>query len=112
MIPLGLKNTFGSIHEVNIDDVMSGYYVGYVEDQKTDFSGLMIATAEDVGIFIRALNDGSVFKEGYKKFIHQFVKSILVYSSVTKVLRSTTKIWTPLLLNSITLPASMDTIGI
>ena len=26
--PLGLKNTFGSIHEVNMDDVMSGYYVG------------------------------------------------------------------------------------
>ena len=24
LIPLGLKNTFGSIHEVNIDDVMSG----------------------------------------------------------------------------------------
>ena len=72
MIPLGLKNTFGSIHEVNIDDVMSGYYVGYDEDQKTDFSGLMIATAEDVGIFIRALNDGSVFKEGKQE----------IYSSV------------------------------
>ena len=27
LIPLGLKNIFGSIHEVNIDDVMNGYYV-------------------------------------------------------------------------------------
>jgi len=26
--PLGLKNTFGSLHEVNIENVMSGYYVG------------------------------------------------------------------------------------
>jgi hypothetical protein len=27
--PLNLKHTFGSIQDVNIDDVMSGYYVGY-----------------------------------------------------------------------------------
>lgn len=64
LIPLGLKNTFGSLHEVNIEDVMSGYYVGVEEDLKTEYTGLMIATAEDVGIFLRALNNGSVFKEG------------------------------------------------
>lgn len=64
LMPLGLKNTFGSLHEVNIEDVMSGYYVGVEEDLKTEYTGLMIATAEDVGIFLRALNDGSVFKEG------------------------------------------------
>ena len=52
-------------------------------------------------------------RKGSKKFIHQFMcTSILVYSSVTKVLRSITKIWTPLLFNSITPPTSMDTIGI
>lgn len=63
--PLGLKNTFGSIDEVNLDDVMSGYYVGYSHDLKEEqLSGLFLATAEDVGIFLRALNDGSVFKEG------------------------------------------------
>ncbi len=61
---LGLKNTFGSIHDVNIDDVMSGYYVGYEDDLKSEDYGSMIATAEDVGIFLRALNDGSVFDEG------------------------------------------------
>ena len=27
--PLNLKHTYGSIQDVNIDDVMSGYYVGY-----------------------------------------------------------------------------------
>lgn len=64
LIPLGLKNTFGSLSEVSIDDVMSGYYVGYDEDAKTEDPGLMLATAEDVGIFLRALNDGSVFNEG------------------------------------------------
>ena len=60
--PLNLKHTFGSIHEVNIDDVMSGYYVGYDVDLKTDNIGSMLATAEDLSIFIRALNDGSVFR--------------------------------------------------
>jgi D-alanyl-D-alanine carboxypeptidase len=64
LIPLGLKNTFGSLHEVNIEDVMSGYYVGVEKDFKTEDTGLMLATAEDVGIFLRALNDGSVFNEG------------------------------------------------
>jgi D-alanyl-D-alanine carboxypeptidase len=28
LLPLELNNTFGSLSEVNIDDVMSGYYVG------------------------------------------------------------------------------------
>ena len=64
LIPHGLKNTFGSIQEVNIDDVMGGYYVGIEEDIKTAVYGSMIATAEDVGIFLRALNDGSLFEEG------------------------------------------------
>jgi hypothetical protein len=43
---------------------MSGYYVGFEEDLKTNDYGSMIATAEDVGIFLRALNEGSVFNEG------------------------------------------------
>ncbi|MBN2396731.1 MAG: beta-lactamase family protein [Candidatus Atribacteria bacterium] len=63
LIPLKLNNTFGSLSEVNIDDVMSGYYVGIEYDIKTADYGSMIATAEDVGIFLRALNDGSVFDE-------------------------------------------------
>lgn len=61
--PLNLKNTFSSYSEVNLNDIMSGYYVGYDEDQKTVYDG-MFATAEDVGVFLRALNDGSVFKDG------------------------------------------------
>jgi len=75
LIPLGLKNTFGSLSEVNIDDVMSGYYVGVEEDFKTEDTGLMLATAQDVGIFLRALNDGSVFNEGEQ----EIYSSIYVY---------------------------------
>lgn len=58
--PLGLKNTFGSLAEVNTDNVMSGYHVGHPHDLKMDEHG-MLATAEDVGVFLRALNDGSLF---------------------------------------------------
>ncbi len=63
LIPLELKNTYFSINEVNLDDVMSGYYVGYDEDFKAREYG-MLASAQDVGIFLRALNDGTVFEEG------------------------------------------------
>ena len=62
LVPLGLKNTFNSLSEVNIDDVMSGYHVGYPHDLKTNDYG-MHATAEDVGTFLRALNEGSLFEE-------------------------------------------------
>ena len=64
LIPLKLNNTYSSLNEVNIADVMSGYYVGFEEDLKTENYGTMLATAEDVGKFVRALNDGSVFNEG------------------------------------------------
>jgi len=75
LAPLELNHTFFSLSEVNIDDLMSGYYVGYEEDLKTNDYGSMIATAEDVGIFLRALNDGSVFKEGGQ----EIYSSIYVY---------------------------------
>jgi hypothetical protein len=42
---------------------MSGYHVGYPHDLKTNDYG-MHATAEDVGTFLRALNDGSLFDKG------------------------------------------------
>lgn len=63
LTPLNLKNTFGSLSEVNLDDVMSGYHVGHPHDLKADDHG-MVATAEDVGTFVRALNDGSLFEPG------------------------------------------------
>lgn len=73
--PLKLHNTFGSLKEVDVDQVMSGYYVGYDSDLKTVEQG-MLATAEDVGIFLRALNDGSVFGPGEE----EIYSSIYVYN--------------------------------
>ena len=87
--PLGLKNTYGSIHEVNMDDLMSGYYVGIEEDIKSAYYGSMVASAEDVGIFLRALNDGSVFEEGEQEiyssvYVYNHTGLIPGYQSIAK----------------------------
>jgi CubicO group peptidase (beta-lactamase class C family) len=63
LTPLGLKNTYGSISEINMDDLMSGYYIGVEKDIKITNYGSMIASAEDVGIFLRALNDGTLLND-------------------------------------------------
>ena len=63
LTPFNLRNTYSSLSSVNIDDVMSGYHVGYSGDLKTNDYG-MHATAEDVGLFLRALNNGSMFEPG------------------------------------------------
>ena len=76
LTPLGLKNTFSSKDSINLDNLMSGYYVGIEEDIKTADYGSMIATAEDVGIFLRALNDGSLFDKGEQ----EIYSSIYVYN--------------------------------
>ncbi|MGQ7869803.1 serine hydrolase domain-containing protein [Sunxiuqinia sp. sy24] len=86
---LGLKNTFGSIYDVNMDDLMSGYYVGVEEDIKTTDYGSMIATAEDVGIFLRALNDGSLFDEGEQEiyssiYVYKHTGLVPGYQSIAK----------------------------
>ena len=88
LIPLELNNTFGSLSEVNIDDVMSGYYVGYEDDFKTENVG-MLATAEDVGIFLRALNDGSLFDEGEQEiyssiYVYEHTGLAVGYQSIAK----------------------------
>jgi D-alanyl-D-alanine carboxypeptidase len=88
LIPLELNNTFPSLNEVNIDNVMSGYYVGEEEDFKTEEQG-MLATAADVGIFLRALNDGSVFSEGEQEiyssiYVYEHTGLIVGYQSIAK----------------------------
>lgn len=74
--PLALNNTFSSIHDIDMDDLMSGYYVGVDEDIKTADYASMVATAEDVGTFLRALNEGSLFKVGEQ----EIYSSIYVYN--------------------------------
>jgi len=89
LTPLNLNHTFGSLSEVDIDDVMSGYYVGIEADLKTENSGVMLATAEDVGIFLRALNDGSLFDEGEQEiyssiYVYDHTGLIPGYQSIAK----------------------------
>ena len=87
--PLGLTNTFESVHEVSLADVMSGYYVGIEDDIKTADYGSMVATAEDVGLFLRALNDGSLLDEAERQTyssIYRFDHTGLIpgYQSIAK----------------------------
>lgn len=73
LMPLNLQHTFGSIKDVDMDEVMSGYYVGYESDLKTDNIGSMLATAEDLAKFIRALNDGSIFRDEKEQQIYSSI---------------------------------------
>ena len=93
LIPFGLNDTYSLLSEVDINDVMSGYYEGYKPDIKyTDFpnpGGSMIATIEDVGIFLRALNDGSLLTEGEQSIyssIYEYNHTGLLpgYSSIAR----------------------------
>ncbi|MEM7119495.1 MAG: serine hydrolase domain-containing protein [Chloroflexota bacterium] len=62
LAPIGLTNTFFALDEVAYDSVISGYWYEYDDDLRF-LGGSMIATAEDVGIFLRALNDGSLLND-------------------------------------------------
>jgi D-alanyl-D-alanine carboxypeptidase len=76
LTPLGLTHTFGLLSDVDARQVVSGYYTEHKGDVKMlDFvspGGSMVATAQDVGVFLRALNNGSLLND----------KEQAVYSSV------------------------------
>jgi CubicO group peptidase (beta-lactamase class C family) len=65
--PLGLTNTYSLLSQVEYDDVVSGYWYEYDDDLRQLHhvipGGSMIATAQDVGLFLRALNDGSLLND-------------------------------------------------
>lgn len=62
--PLGLTHTYSLLREVDVEALSSGYHHDVEPDLKAldhiSPGGSMIATAQDVGIFLRALNDGSL----------------------------------------------------
>lgn len=62
--PLGLVNTYNVYKDSDTNEVMSGYIIDWEPDVRSwDFplpGGNMVATAEDVGIFLRALIDGTL----------------------------------------------------
>lgn len=78
LIPLNLSNTYNLYSEVDSNDVMSGYYKGYDPDLKSEQhtrpGGSMVSTAEDVGMFLRYLIDGTLFTEQEQE----------IYSSIYK----------------------------
>lgn len=65
--PLGLNETYGLLSQVKLKDVVSGYYTEYDGDLKElDYvtpGGSMVATAQDVGVFLKALIDGSLLSD-------------------------------------------------
>jgi len=67
LTPLGLTNTYNVYQNADTNRVMSGYLIGWDPDIRSwDFplpGGNMVATAEDVGTFLRALIDGSLLTE-------------------------------------------------
>ena len=67
LAPLGLTNTYSLLSQVEYEDVVSGYWYEYDDDLRNlDHvipGGSMIATAQDVGLFLRALNDGSLLND-------------------------------------------------
>ena len=93
LVPLGLTHTFGSLRDVDADEVVSGYSVEYEGDEKMlDFvapGGSMVATAEDVGIFLRALNDGSLLNDDEQSiysfvYVYEHTGLLPGYSSIAK----------------------------
>ncbi|MDK2980004.1 MAG: D-alanyl-D-alanine carboxypeptidase [Chloroflexota bacterium] len=62
LAPLGLTHTYFSLDQVEYDDVVSGYWYGYDDDLRY-LGGSMLASAQDVGVFLRALNDGSLLND-------------------------------------------------
>ncbi|MPR36320.1 serine hydrolase domain-containing protein [Salmonirosea aquatica] len=93
LMPLGLNDTYSLLSEVDTADVMSGYDVGYHADLKqNDFispAGSMVATARDVGVFLRALNDGSLLDDNEQAiyssiYVYEHTGLLPGYSSIAR----------------------------
>jgi CubicO group peptidase (beta-lactamase class C family) len=67
LAPLSLTQTYNLLSEVDTGALISGYITEYDGDLKElDYispGGSMVATAQDVGIFLRALCDGSLLND-------------------------------------------------
>ena len=74
LAPLELTNTYTTLDQAEYDDVVSGYWYEYDDDLRY-LDNWMVATAEDVGIFLRALNDGSLLngdEQGIYSSIYEY----------------------------------------
>ncbi|MEO1576333.1 MAG: serine hydrolase, partial [Pseudomonadota bacterium] len=60
--PLGLDDTFPVLGDADLTRMARGYWDGvdYTEQDYTMPGGSMVSTAEDIGVFLRALVSGSL----------------------------------------------------
>lgn len=93
LAPLGVRHTYGSLDEVESENVVLGYHRPYEADFKdVEFvspGGSMVATAEDVGIFLRALNDGTLLSRSEQSIYSSIYESghkgwVLGYQSIAR----------------------------
>ena len=91
--PLKLTHTFSLLNEIDMKELVSGYYIGYDGDLKTQNfvspGGSMVATAQDVGIFLRALNDGSLLNANEQAiyssiYVYEHTGLLGGYSSIAR----------------------------
>lgn len=91
--PLGLKETYAWLNDVDLTKLTSGYDVGYDLDFKTRVhrvpGGTMVATAQDTGKFLRALNDGTLLSESEQAiyssiYAYEHTGLVAGYSSIAR----------------------------
>lgn len=67
LAPLGLTQTYNLYDEKDSLEMCSGYYAGYDDDFKRELhtrpGGSMVSTAEEVGIFVKALVKGNILSK-------------------------------------------------
>lgn len=90
---LGLTHTYGLLTDVDLNDVVSGYYTKYDGDLKSQNfvspGGSMVATVQDVGIFLRALNDGTLLNDEEQAiyssiYVYEHTGLLPGYSSIAR----------------------------
>ncbi len=91
--PLGLNETYAILSDVDLDKVMSGYDMGYDMDFKSRIhfvpGGTMVATAQDTGRFLRALNDGTLLSDSQQSiyssiYAYEHTGLVAGYSSIAR----------------------------
>ena len=89
----GLTQTYGMLNEADPGEVVSGYYKGFDGDLKMQNyvcpGGSMVATAQDVGIFLRALADGSLLNDDEQAiyssiYVYEHTGLLPGYSSIAR----------------------------
>ena len=98
LTPLGLTDTYNLLSEVDFAEVVSGYHYKVEPDLKEiDYispGGSMVATAQDVGIFLRALSDGSLLsaeEQAIYSSVYEYEHTgwVLGYQSIARYYKDT-----------------------